>query len=91
MCRYGGLPKCRQELLAERRRNASKDKHGAGAASAMATPGKTKHLQTLLVRPGLELCDCPGLVFPALVTAPPSFMCWCCPNCQNEGPDGAGH
>ena len=50
-------------------RNASKDKHGVGARAAVsATPGKTKHLQTLLVRPGLELCDCPGLVFPALVT-----------------------
>ena len=44
-------------------RNASKDKHGVGARAAVsATPGKTKHLQTLLVRPGLELCDCPGLV-----------------------------
>lgn len=50
-------------------RSASKDKHGVGARAAVsATPGKTKHLQTLLVRPDLELCDCPGLVFPALVT-----------------------
>lgn len=32
-----------------------------------ATPGKTKHLQTLYVDPHLMLCDCPGLVFPSFV------------------------
>lgn len=43
--------------------------HGVGARAAVsATPGKTKHLQTLRVGEELELCDCPGLVFPALVT-----------------------
>lgn len=42
--------------------------HGVGARAAVsATPGKTKHLQTLRVNDDLELCDCPGLVFPALV------------------------
>ncbi|KAH8060620.1 chlorophyll A-B binding protein [Aureococcus anophagefferens] len=42
--------------------------HGVGArAGVSATPGKTKHLQTLLVGDDFELCDCPGLVFPALV------------------------
>jgi large subunit GTPase 1 len=29
-----------------------------------ATPGKTKHFQTLNVSPRLCLCDCPGLVLP---------------------------
>uniref|UniRef100_A0A7S3JW31 CP-type G domain-containing protein n=1 Tax=Aureoumbra lagunensis TaxID=44058 RepID=A0A7S3JW31_9STRA len=43
--------------------------HGVGARAAVsATPGKTKHLQTLRVSSELELCDCPGLVFPAIVT-----------------------
>lgn len=29
-----------------------------------ATPGKTKHLQTLMLSETLEVIDCPGLVFP---------------------------
>ncbi|XP_012944988.1 large subunit GTPase 1 homolog [Aplysia californica] len=33
-----------------------------------ATPGRTKHLQTLYVDPCLVLCDCPGLVFPSFVS-----------------------
>uniref|UniRef100_A0A2C9LRR9 Large subunit GTPase 1 homolog n=1 Tax=Biomphalaria glabrata TaxID=6526 RepID=A0A2C9LRR9_BIOGL len=32
-----------------------------------ATPGKTKHLQTLFLDEHLVLCDCPGLVFPSFV------------------------
>ena len=49
-------------------RNCSAYAHGVGArAGVSATPGKTKHLQTLFVREDFELCDCPGLVFPALV------------------------
>jgi len=34
-----------------------------------ATPGKTKHFQTIYVDPSLLLCDCPGLVFPSFVTS----------------------
>ncbi|XP_046579587.1 large subunit GTPase 1 homolog [Haliotis rubra] len=33
-----------------------------------ATPGRTKHFQTLFVDPMLMLCDCPGLVFPSFVS-----------------------
>ncbi|VDN06842.1 unnamed protein product [Thelazia callipaeda] len=33
--------------------------------SVSATPGKTRHLQTLLVDDTLVLCDCPGLVMPS--------------------------
>ncbi|CAG0890242.1 unnamed protein product [Cyprideis torosa] len=32
------------------------------------TPGKTKHFQTHFLTPSLLLCDCPGLVFPSLVS-----------------------
>ncbi|XP_014678756.1 PREDICTED: large subunit GTPase 1 homolog [Priapulus caudatus] len=32
-----------------------------------ATPGKTKHFQTLLVDETLMLCDCPGLVMPTFI------------------------
>lgn len=36
--------------------------------SVSATPGKTKHFQTLFLTEDIMLCDCPGLVFPAFVT-----------------------
>ncbi len=41
---------------------------GRTAVSVSNTPGHTKHLQTIAVVTGasdLQLCDCPGLVFPA--------------------------
>lgn len=34
-----------------------------------ATPGRTKHFQTLYVDKDLMLCDCPGLVFPSFVNS----------------------
>ncbi|WWC60276.1 uncharacterized protein I303_102845 [Kwoniella dejecticola CBS 10117] len=37
---------------------------GAKKVSVSATPGKTKHFQTLLLSDTVTLCDCPGLVFP---------------------------
>ncbi|THD26063.1 Large subunit GTPase 1 [Fasciola hepatica] len=40
---------------------------GSKKTSVSATPGKTKHFQTLLVQPDLILCDCPGLVMPSFV------------------------
>ncbi|XP_025082986.1 large subunit GTPase 1 homolog isoform X2 [Pomacea canaliculata] len=33
-----------------------------------ATPGRTKHFQTLFVDHDLMLCDCPGLVFPSFIS-----------------------
>ncbi|CAI9741183.1 large subunit GTPase 1 homolog [Octopus vulgaris] len=33
-----------------------------------ATPGRTKHFQTLFVDKSVMLCDCPGLVFPSFVS-----------------------
>ncbi|KAI5287607.1 hypothetical protein KEM52_001509 [Ascosphaera acerosa] len=41
---------------------------GAKKVSVSATPGKTKHFQTLYLTPTLLLCDCPGLVFPNFAT-----------------------
>ena len=45
--------------------------------SVSATPGKTKHFQTLLVPnwPGLQLCDCPGLVFPSIAGSKAQMVC----------------
>ncbi|XP_065172832.1 large subunit GTPase 1 homolog, partial [Atheta coriaria] len=35
--------------------------------SVSATPGKTKHFQTLFLDKDIMLCDCPGLVMPSFV------------------------
>lgn len=35
--------------------------------SVSATPGKTKHFQTLYLNQDILLCDCPGLVMPSFV------------------------
>lgn len=37
--------------------------------STSATPGKTKHFQTIFLDDSLCLCDCPGLVFPNFVSS----------------------
>lgn len=37
---------------------------GAKKVSVSATPGKTKHFQTIHLSQRIVLCDCPGLVFP---------------------------
>jgi large subunit GTPase 1 len=40
--------------------------HAAQRVSVSATPGHTKHFQTISVG-NMTLCDCPGLVFPSFV------------------------
>lgn len=42
--------------------------HGGVRVRVGATPGKTKHFQTLVLSDTLMLCDCPGLVFPSFVS-----------------------
>lgn len=42
--------------------------------SVSATPGKTKHFQTLFLSNEVLLCDCPGLVFPAFVATKPEMI-----------------
>ncbi|KAL1490495.1 hypothetical protein ABEB36_013179 [Hypothenemus hampei] len=39
----------------------------AKKVSVSATPGKTKHFQTLYLEKDILLCDCPGLVMPSFV------------------------
>lgn len=41
---------------------------GIKRVAVSATPGRTKHFQTLHVDEELCLCDCPGLVFPSFVS-----------------------
>ena len=40
-----------------------------------ATPGKTKHFQTLELGAGLLLADCPGLVFPSFTSSRAELVC----------------
>ncbi|GIQ85049.1 hypothetical protein KIPB_006659, partial [Kipferlia bialata] len=40
-----------------------------------ATPGKTKHFQTLTLNEKVTLCDCPGLVFPQFSTTRAELVC----------------
>ncbi|XP_053315534.1 large subunit GTPase 1 homolog [Spea bombifrons] len=48
---------------------------GDKKVSVSATPGHTKHFQTLYVEPGLCLCDCPGLVMPSFVSTKAAMIC----------------
>ncbi|XP_040284263.1 large subunit GTPase 1 homolog [Bufo bufo] len=48
---------------------------GNKKVSVSATPGHTKHFQTLFVEPGLCLCDCPGLVMPSFVSTKAEMIC----------------
>lgn len=40
-----------------------------------ATPGKTKHFQTIKLTPKMTLCDCPGLVFPSFTHCRSDLVC----------------
>lgn len=40
-----------------------------------ATPGKTKHFQTINVNDQITLCDCPGLVFPTFLSSRAELVC----------------
>lgn len=42
---------------------------GEKKVGVAAQPGKTKHLQTLVLNPDITLCDCPGLVFPSMLSS----------------------
>lgn len=48
---------------------------GEKKVSVSATPGKTKHFQTLNFSPKITLCDCPGLVFPQFVNTEADMVC----------------
>ncbi|KAI9220405.1 P-loop containing nucleoside triphosphate hydrolase protein, partial [Blastocladiella britannica] len=48
---------------------------GAKRVSVSATPGKTKHFQTINLTDSVMLCDCPGLVFPRFATTQAEMVC----------------
>lgn len=48
---------------------------GSKKVSVSATPGKTKHFQTINLSPEVVLCDCPGLVFPNFAYTNGELVC----------------
>ena len=48
---------------------------GAKKVSVSATPGKTKHFQTLNYSDKVTLCDCPGLVFANFASTKAELVC----------------
>jgi len=48
---------------------------GAKKVSVSATPGKTKHFQTIHLSDKVVLCDCPGLVFPNFANTKAELVC----------------
>ncbi|PHH64987.1 hypothetical protein CDD81_3624 [Ophiocordyceps australis] len=48
---------------------------GAKKVSVSATPGKTKHFQTIHLSDRVILCDCPGLVFPNFAFTKADLVC----------------
>jgi large subunit GTPase 1 len=48
---------------------------GSKKVSVSATPGKTKHFQTIHLSEKVVLCDCPGLVFPNFATTKAELVC----------------
>ncbi|ODV91454.1 hypothetical protein CANCADRAFT_11754, partial [Tortispora caseinolytica NRRL Y-17796] len=47
----------------------------AKKVSVSATPGKTKHFQTIHLTDQIILCDCPGLVFPNFALSRAELVC----------------
>lgn len=48
---------------------------GLKKVSVSATPGKTKHFQTIILSENITLCDCPGLVFPNFAYTKGELVC----------------
>jgi ribosome biogenesis GTPase A len=59
---------------------------GKKVVSVSRTPGHTKHLQTLYLTNTVRLCDCPGLVFPSLVSKPLQILAGIYPIAQLQEP-----
>ena len=62
-----GFPNVGKSSLINVLLGVSATSHGAVRVAVGATPGKTKHLQTVVLSESLLLCDCPGLVFPVFM------------------------
>lgn len=48
---------------------------GKKLVGVAARPGKTRNFQTIFLEENLVLCDCPGLVFPSIVSSKAEMVC----------------
>lgn len=70
-----GFPNVGKSSVINALLGASTHSHKTQRVAVGATPGKTKHFQTLILSDKIMLCDCPGLVFPSFVNSKAEMYC----------------
>ncbi|DAZ94298.1 TPA: hypothetical protein N0F65_012067, partial [Lagenidium giganteum] len=70
-----GFPNVGKSSVINALLGASTFSHKTQRVAVGATPGKTKHFQTLILSSEIMLCDCPGLVFPSFVNSKAEMYC----------------
>jgi large subunit GTPase 1 len=70
-----GFPNVGKSSVINTLLGASRANHGKVRVGVSSTPGKTKHFQTLVLSDEILLCDCPGLVFPSVMTSAGEMLC----------------
>lgn len=70
-----GFPNVGKSSVINALLGASTYSHKIQRVGVGATPGKTKHFQTLILSNKIMLCDCPGLVFPSFVNSKAEMYC----------------
>ncbi|CEG41388.1 large subunit gtpase 1 [Plasmopara halstedii] len=70
-----GFPNVGKSSVINALLGASTYLHKTQRVAVGATPGKTKHFQTMILSDQIMLCDCPGLVFPSFVNSKAEMYC----------------
>jgi ribosome biogenesis GTPase A len=70
-----GFPNVGKSSVINTLLGVSRSNHGKVRVGVSSTPGKTKHFQTLILSSDIMLCDCPGLVFPSIMTSAGEMLC----------------
>lgn len=70
-----GFPNVGKSSVINTLLGVSRANHGKARVGVSSTPGKTKHFQTLILSDEILLCDCPGLVFPSVMSSAGEMLC----------------
>ncbi|CAI5712531.1 unnamed protein product [Peronospora destructor] len=70
-----GFPNVGKSSVINALLGASTYSHKTQRVAVGATPGKTKHFQTMVLSDKIMLCDCPGLVLPSFVNSKAEMYC----------------